>query len=163
MFSNDMKHTIVVGVDGSDSSRRALVWALDEARDRHLQLLLVEVVDLGLAAASPYSGGAFAELREAGSMALDQEVAFARDRGVPVEGRLELATPANALVEASKGAALLVVGSRGRGGLTGMLLGSVSTACVHHAHCPVVVIPAPDRHTEQIDHGSAVPVEHAVS
>ena len=131
---------IVVGVDGSDDARRALSWALDEARQRGIGCLLIHAFDFGLAAASPLAPIAFEQLRESANAVLDQELAWAKSAGVPVEGRVELNSAAQALIDASAGAALLVVGSRGRGGFTGLLLGSVSTACVHHAHCPVVVI-----------------------
>jgi len=52
--------------------------------------------------------------------------------------------PARALVEAAQHARLLVVGSRGLGGFKGMVMGSVSMACAHHGHCPVVIVPPPD-------------------
>ena len=56
-----------------------------------------------------------------------------------ITGRLVQGSPASALVEASRDAELVAVGSRGHGGFTGMMLGSVSTQTVHHAHCPVLV------------------------
>jgi len=133
--------TIVVGVDGSANGRRALAWALEEARLRHLSCLLVHTVEFGMAAASPYMGTAYEELRTAGQGVLDDELAFARQSGIPVDGRLELGSAAHALIEASRDAELLVVGSRGHGGFVGLLLGSVSTACVHHARCPVLIVP----------------------
>ena len=78
-------------------------------------------------------------------MALDEAEALAAARGITVERKLENGSPAYALIDASEGADLLVVGSRGHGGFTGLLLGSVSAACVHHAHCPVVVVRPPDK------------------
>jgi nucleotide-binding universal stress UspA family protein len=139
-------------VDGSDDARRALVWALDEARQRGRSCLIVHSYDLGLAAASPYAGHVFEDLREAGQQLLDGEVEFARASGVPVEGHLQFGPASATLIEASRDADLIVVGSRGHGGLTGALLGSVSTACVHHAHCPVVVIPPRERaHDRAVD------------
>jgi nucleotide-binding universal stress UspA family protein len=131
---------IVVGVDGSDPGRQALMWALDEARRRGVGCLLVHVYEFGLAAASPYAGRAFAQIRDSAQRMLDEDVAFARESGVPVEGQLVSGPPGTVLVEASRDAAMLVVGSHGRGGLAGMVLGSVSTNCVHHARCPLVVI-----------------------
>jgi nucleotide-binding universal stress UspA family protein len=139
--------TIVVGVDGSENAQRALTWALDEARRRSVPCLLVHAVDYALLSVAPYWAGAFEEMRHIAQDLLDTDVAFARERqpSVEVRGVLETGSAAHALVDASADAELLVVGSRGRGGLTGALLGSVSSACVHHAHCPVVVIPPVDR------------------
>jgi nucleotide-binding universal stress UspA family protein len=145
MSDLDVKRTIVVGVDGSIEGRRALDWALDEAATRDMKLLLVSGIDLGMAGADPYGGGyVLTQLQEAGRAALDEAELVAKERGVETERRLETGSPSYALIEASKGATLLVVGCRGHGGFTGMLLGSVSTACVHHAHCPVVVVRPPD-------------------
>ena len=138
----DMSRTVVVGIDGSPDSRRALTWALDEARMRDMGCLLVHSVDLGVASATPFiDSRAFDALPEAGRSILDDELAFARQSGVRVQGRLGVGSAGQALIDASRGAGLLVVGSRGHGGFVGLLLGSVSTACVHHAHCPVLVIP----------------------
>jgi len=145
---SDLQHEakIIVGVDGSENSNRALNWALDEAEHHGMTLVLVHGVELGLSVAEPYGGGYVLEqLQESGRLALDEAEQRAAERGVKVERRLETGSAAYALIEASKGAAMLVVGSRGHGGFAGLLLGSVSAACVHHAHCPVVVIRPPDK------------------
>jgi nucleotide-binding universal stress UspA family protein len=64
----------------------------------------------------------------------------------PVEHLVVEGPTARSLLDVAKGADVLVVGSRGRGGFAGLLLGSVSTQVTHHATCPVVVVPPPDRH-----------------
>jgi nucleotide-binding universal stress UspA family protein len=134
---------IVVGVDGSTHARRALDWALREARLRDGRCLLIHAYTLGTASA----GGVAAaeEIAVTASEVLDHELAFARESGLPVEGRTILGGAAKALLDVARDADadLLVVGSRGRGAFKGALLGSVSTDCVHHATLPVVVIPAP--------------------
>jgi nucleotide-binding universal stress UspA family protein len=136
---------ILVGVDGSAHARRALDWALAEARLRGWRCLLVHAHEFGVAGASPYVHIPVEELTRDAQAVLDRELTHARQAGCPVAGRVVLGGAARALVEASAEADMLVVGSRGRGGLVGALLGSVSTSCVHHATCPVVVIPPPDR------------------
>lgn len=136
MAAKEGSGTVLVGIDGSARGRRALTWALEEARMRGMRCVLLHAVDFGLAGAS----AALDQLCEAGQAILDRELAFARQSGVEVEGRVETDSAGHALIEASRDADLLVVGNRGRGGFTGMLLGSVSTACVHHAHCPVLVV-----------------------
>ena len=142
---SDLKNMIVVGVDGSETGRRALEWALDEAALRSASLNLVHGIDLGLSVAEPYGGGYMLDqLQQSGQAALAEAAALATARGIPSETHLETGSAAYALIDASKGAALLVVGSRGHGGFVGLLLGSVSAACVHHAHCPVVVVRPPD-------------------
>jgi nucleotide-binding universal stress UspA family protein len=141
MNGSEMR-TIVVGVDGSPDADHALNWAIDEAKQHSMCLLLVHGVEIGAAAASPYGSGLVLEqLEEVGREVLDKALAFVRAKGVQAEGRMEIGSSAHALVQASRGADLLVVGSRGHGGFAGLLLGSVSIACVHHAHCPVVVVP----------------------
>jgi nucleotide-binding universal stress UspA family protein len=141
MNSSPMR-TIVVGVDGSPDADRALNWAIDEAKRNTMKLLLVHGVEIGAAAASPYGSGLVLEqLEEGGRDVLEKAVELVRARGVEAEGRMEIGSCAHALIEASRDADLLVVGSRGHGGFAGLLLGSVSSACVHHAHCPVVVVP----------------------
>jgi nucleotide-binding universal stress UspA family protein len=131
---------IVVGVDGSAHARRALAWALAEAILRGGRCLLVHAYDYGPGGAAPL--GAAAEIAEAAQEVLDKELAFARESGVPVEGRVVPEGAAHALLGAARDADLLVVGSRGRGNLASALLGSVSTGVVHHAVCPVVVVPS---------------------
>lgn len=133
--------TIVIGVDGSAAAADAMNWAIDECQRQQMKMLLVHGVEIGAAAASPYGSGLVLEqLEEVGRLILDEALAFVRSKGIEAEGRIEIGSSAHALIEASRGADLLVVGSRGHGGFAGLLLGSVSTACVHHAHCPVVVV-----------------------
>jgi nucleotide-binding universal stress UspA family protein len=151
---------IVVGFDGSEHSYRALDWALNEARLRGAPVLVVHAFDYRLAGTDPIVAELLA--KEAKTL-LDRALSRARDKGVDAEGRLECAPPARALVGASEGADLLVVGSRGRGGLVGALLGSVSTACVHDATCPILVIPPPNRVEQgQTDNLEAKDVEPSV-
>lgn len=143
---SDAKEFIVVGVDGSENGQLALEWAIDEAVHHGTSLVLVHGVEIGMSAAEPYTGGqVLDQLQESGRLTLDAAEAAATARGVAVERRMQVGSPAYELIDASKGARLLVVGGRGHGGFMGLLLGSVSTACVHHAHCPVVVVrPATD-------------------
>lgn len=88
------------------------------------------------------------EQRRSAEQALDGVLAKAASEWTDVDVRravVEALAPARALVERSRDADLLVVGSRGRGGFAGLLLGSVSQQCIQHAACPVVVVPPPDR------------------
>jgi nucleotide-binding universal stress UspA family protein len=141
------KRTIVVGVDGSPDADHALNWAMEEATRHSMKILLVHGVEIGAAAASPYGSGLVLEqLEEVGRDVLEKTLTNVRAKGIEAEGRMEVGSSAHALIEASRDADLLVVGSRGHGGFAGLLLGSVSTACVHHAHCPVVVVPHEWRH-----------------
>lgn len=145
---------VVVGIDGSPGSLAALRFALAEARLRGAKLVALHAWQLPLAEGpgpftlglpsleTPVDEAAEAYARAAGSL-LDQVVdTVAGDAGVEVERRVVEGGAAAALVEASAGAELLVVGARGHGGVAGLLLGSVSDQCVHHARCPVVVVPA---------------------
>jgi nucleotide-binding universal stress UspA family protein len=136
---------IVVGVDGSVQSRAALDWAVEEARLRKGQYLALAAwnfpyVSDALGQAWDYEG-----FQSDAQAILEEELARVGDLGVEISGRIVQGNPASALVEASREAELVVVGSRGHGGFTGMMLGSVSTQTVRHAHCPVLVIrePAP--------------------
>lgn len=143
-MATDMDRTVVVGVDGSEGAQRALRFAIDEAAAHDWRVMLVHGVDVGLSAADPYGGGAVLEqLQQAGRTALDAAAAEVVKAGLEASTKLEVGSPAYALIDAAKGAAMLVVGSRGHGGFMGLLLGSVSSACVHHAHCPIVVVPKP--------------------
>jgi nucleotide-binding universal stress UspA family protein len=140
---------IVVGTDGSDSSRHALRWAADEAVRRDASLVVVTVWQYPTLTTMP----AFGVLPPADEMNAEAEAGLRQllaDEGLT--GREDLSVyelvqqgpAASALLDAAADADLLVVGSRGHGGFTGLLLGSVSQAVVSHARCPVVVVPNPD-------------------
>ncbi len=137
--------TIVVGVDASDSSLRALAWAVDQAQVEHRAITLVHAVNAVTPAyadaATVYPEEARVALRDAGRQVL-AEARATIDRSAPeleVHSVLRLDDPRTVLLEHSRDAALVVVGSRGRGTLRSLLLGSVGVALVRHAHCPVVV------------------------
>lgn len=136
---------IVVAVDGSDSSHRALQWALEEARVREAGLDLVN------AWSAPFIGSYFyvpvasdLELCEKTSRQILEEAMSAAGTGaagVPVEPISAEGAPAAVILDVAQGADLIVMGSRGRSALKGMLLGSVTNQVAHHALCPVVVVP----------------------
>ncbi len=147
---DDQATRIVVGVDGSSSSTTALHWAIRQAE---LTGAAVEAViawqypvnygSFGWAPVSMEEGGTdFGEIAEKTlTDAINKTVDPNTD--VTVRPVVSQGNPAQVLLEAARDADLLVVGSRGHGGLTGALLGSVSLHCVHHAACPVVVIRGP--------------------
>jgi nucleotide-binding universal stress UspA family protein len=151
--------TIVVGMDGSEGSRKALRWALEHAARLGDDVRVVHAYEFRL----PWREFAYAEGMSPQQMAVAREatdreaeetrryaeellrsaVSELADGRVAVEQvALHHHHPAAALVEQSEHADLLVVGSRGRGGFAGLLLGSVSQQCLHHAKCPVVVVPS---------------------
>lgn len=133
---------ILVGIDGSPSSLSALDWAARQASLAREPLLAIMTWewphDLGFAPPLPHDYDPVADARHV----LDEAVQAARAAHPEVEIRSSVTQgrAAAALVEASRDASLLVVGSRGHGGFAGMLLGSVSQHCVTNARCPVVVV-----------------------
>jgi nucleotide-binding universal stress UspA family protein len=137
-----MAGSIVVGVDGSGPSVDALRWAATEARLRGdaLEVITAWEWPLSFGWAPPWPAD-FNPEKEAGA-ALAEVISKELGEGSGLEVRQKVVEghPAAALVEASKEADLLVVGSRGHGAFTGMLLGSVSEHCAAHAGCPVVVV-----------------------
>ncbi|MGH3732598.1 MAG: universal stress protein [Acidimicrobiales bacterium] len=144
MTQNVKAERIVVGYDGSPDSERALEWAAQQAEftGSHLQLIGVWEWPTGLGwVAIPPSD--FDPSKEV-TKTLDEAVAkikVARPN-VSVTSRVIEGSAFNSLVDESRGAALLVVGTRGHGEVAGLLIGSVSQYCAAHAHCPVVVIRA---------------------
>jgi nucleotide-binding universal stress UspA family protein len=136
---------IVVGVDGSDGSREALRWAFTEATLRNDALEVVIVWQYPITASLPTFGamttpGDFeTDARSTLLTILDNEGINA-ESPIPVSTLVAEGNPARALLDASDSADLLVVGSRGHGGFAGVLVGSISQQCVHHAKCPVVVV-----------------------
>lgn len=142
---------ILVGVDGSAGSNAALAWALDEARAHAATLVVVHawqppvVYGSGFAPApvvppdTAYEDAARAVLDEALSRVIGPEP------GVTIEKHLVEGAAGEVIVTLASECDLLVVGSRGHGNLMGMLLGSVSQHCAHHAHIPVVIVPSPER------------------
>lgn len=142
---------IVVGFDGSDAARAALAFGLEEARLRGLGLRAVCAWHYPLAG---YMGGGFeppgprldrGELEHGAEAELERALEeLGPDRAaVAVERRVREGQAAAVLLEEARDAALLVVGSRGHGGFSGLLLGSVSQHCVAHAPCPVAVVHGP--------------------
>jgi nucleotide-binding universal stress UspA family protein len=139
---------IVCGIDGSETSLRALDWAADEARLRGATLRIVNAWFEPIVVGYPFAGGMAIEteaIEEAARQILRDAMArlHAGDGELTIEEGLVHGTPAAALLQQADKADLVVVGSRGRGGFAGLLLGSVSQQVVHHAPCPVVVVPPP--------------------
>jgi len=142
---------IVVGVDGSPCSVLALRWALEQGTRRHTAVHVVLAwsmpMVLGVALAvtsSEYDVRAHARAELDRILHAQADLMSGRPAASPVTSTLRQANPASALLAAADGASLLVVGSRGRGGFAGALLGSVSHQCVLHALCPVVVVRVPE-------------------
>lgn len=137
---------VVVGVDGSAASRRALRFAADEAALRGTGVTAVHAWEPaphpGLDALRAASGLDWSALAQHASDLLEEEltVVGAEFPAVQFTGQTVAAQPVQGLVDASAGAQLLVVGSRGRGALAGLLMGSVSHSTVRTARCPVVVV-----------------------
>ena len=139
-----MKPLLVVGVDGSEESKQALRWAVDEARLRGMRLRVLHAwfAYPAIGDGIPLAAEDWTALGSAASTFVDKFVAevVGEPEGVELEVEAVHGTAANVLVDAAREAALLVVGARGHGGFAGLLLGSVSQQCVHHATCPVVIV-----------------------
>jgi nucleotide-binding universal stress UspA family protein len=143
---------IVVGADGSEVSNVALRWAVEEAGLRGTTVRAVHVWDFPplLGAADPFFVGSVPEpplvdgddLEAAARALLARAVAEAAVDTAAVRQEVVQGQAADRLLEAAKDEELLVVGSRGHSGIGELLLGSVTQACVRHATCPVVVVPA---------------------
>ena len=134
---------VVVGVDGSDDSKAALKWAVEYGQRYEAPVEALAVWDI------PTSYGYLAAYAESGEKIeertrelLEETVRDAVGADSAVVQKTERGHPSSTLVEASKSAQLLVLGTRGHGAFAGMLLGSVSQHCVAHSKCPFVVVPS---------------------
>jgi nucleotide-binding universal stress UspA family protein len=143
---------IVVGIDGSEESKRAMRWAAAEAKLRGAPLRVVHAWAFPYIAAGPgldpvLDTEVIEDVRRVAEKLVESELAELGSEisGVDVERAVVEGAPAPALLEAAVGADLLVVGSRGRGGFAELLLGSVSQQCAHHAPCPLVIVPPAKR------------------
>ncbi|MET9323878.1 universal stress protein [Streptomyces sp. NPDC003038] len=146
----DQAGPVVVAVDGSPQGQAAVAFAFAEASLRGAELLALHAWttwadhgehSLGQAVDLVDLIGDVDQIRAAEERLLAQAVAGHQERypDVTVHTSLVRGRARPALIEASGNAQLIVVGARGRGGFTGLLLGSVSQAVLHHAHCPVTV------------------------
>lgn len=141
---------VVVGVDGSPDSVRALRWAHDYAEQIGAPLRVVTAYTQPPNYGGLYGMGALTDpdrMAEDARRVLTDTVHEALGSGSTVAAHTEEGHPARVLVTAAEGAAMLVVGSRGHGGFVGLMLGSVSQYCVTHATCPVVVLPHERKHS----------------
>ncbi|WP_052436469.1 universal stress protein [Georgenia sp. SUBG003] len=132
---------VVVGVDGSDRSVRAVDWAAEEAERRGARLHLVYAYEWP-ALTEGYEPISAEEMLRPGHRMVQGQVDRVREAhpGLAVSGEAALGRPSVVLVEASRRASVVVVGARGRGRFTGPLLGSVSQKVAAHAHGPVIVV-----------------------
>jgi nucleotide-binding universal stress UspA family protein len=156
-WSSEPSGSVVVGVDGSAGARAALRWAMAEARLRKTRLRVIHawIFSYPGAAGYGYLGGTLdafpdgdlSNLHRAAEDMIEHAIAdlAAEADGVEIEREIIEGTTAEVLVGAATERDLLVVGSRGHGGFAGLLLGSVSQQCAHHARCPVVIVHAPKR------------------
>lgn len=139
---------ILVGLDGSDYSLRALDFAIDLAKKYQSQLVLVHVVIRQIYAINPPEAGILAgtaivrELETEGKTILTQGEEKVKAQGLPVEPRLRQGVPAEELLRAAadEKADLMVLGSRGLSQVRAFLLGSVSDKVSHHAKCPTLIV-----------------------
>ena len=140
--------TIVVGVDGSDPGREALHWAAREARLRGAKLVAVHAWSPAPALPDdsldpvPTAAPELAPVLERDAKDfVEHELEPLRREGIDVESRIVAGEPTDALTDAATAADLLVLGTRGHGRLSGLLLGSVSQKLARHAPCPLVLVP----------------------
>jgi len=138
---------IVVGVDGSASARLAVTWAADEAAARHVPLRIVHANPWPSVRPQARLPVEYQQPRLEFARELVQRSVAAAGAGHPaltVTSQLATATPIELMLDESRRAQLVVLGSRGLGGVSGMLLGSVAVAVASHGQCPLVVVRGSD-------------------
>lgn len=133
---------VVVGVDGSAGSRASLRWGVEAAERWGVPLVAIEAWEFSPLVFTADVPVQVDELRATVQRHLHEVVSqeLGDQPAVPVEALVVEDAPVPALLSHVTADSLLVVGSRGRGGFTGLLLGSVSQQCANHAPCPVVVV-----------------------
>lgn len=134
---------VVVGVDGSKSSSTALEWAAKDAKARGATLKVVHAWEVPAFGYGPYDGPTdWSGWRDDAARNLDEQVnaVLGDDTGIDIVREVKEGSAARVLLDEAAEADLLVVGSRGRGGFAGLLLGSVSAQLAHHAPCPVTIV-----------------------
>jgi nucleotide-binding universal stress UspA family protein len=146
MSATAQMQEIVLGFDGSECAERALDWAIDEAKLRgarlrvvttwHVPALIYGAPGFVPVVATPLDEAA----RDWATRVARGAAERARDQGIEAESIAPEGQASDGLIDASKRASLLVVGSRGHGGFAGLLLGSVSQQCAHHSLCPLVIV-----------------------
>jgi len=141
--------SIAVGIDGSHNASRALDWAMSEAAVRNAELTVITVHSAvasawtGRPVAYPGDEDEVANARKAAEAAVTKIAdSMGEKRPAAVTVTAINGFPAKTLIDVSGNVDLLVVGSRGGGGFSSLKLGSVTAQVVHHAKCPVVVVPA---------------------
>jgi nucleotide-binding universal stress UspA family protein len=137
--------TVLVGVDGSSGSRKALTWAAAEAVEHGADLIVLKVWEHALPAPVGLGGVPLGEVPDTSESAAEALVQVIReelgdDPPLIAQARVKHGNPAEVLIEQSASADLLVVGTRGHGGFAGLVLGSVSQHVAAYAHCPVTVV-----------------------
>lgn len=144
---SEPENRIVVGVEGSGGARAALRWAIKEARHRNAFVDVVTAYSTTYVPASPDFNyvpldpiDLEVEVKRMQDSIIDEVLAEVDAQGVEVRRRMLRGRAADTLIAESVNAAMLVVGSRGRGGFRGLLLGSVSQQIAQHGSCPVVIV-----------------------
>lgn len=147
MTINIVGHPIVVGVDGSASALHAAGWAANEAARRGVPLRLVHGVDVSVSIAADVgrlgaSTNFFEVLESDGRGRLAEAEAMVRQAHPQLEVAIDLLSghPVPLLIDLSQTACMMVLGSRGLGGFSGILAGSTAVSLVTHGHCPVAVV-----------------------
>lgn len=161
-MSENETRPVVVGVDGSAAAHLALEWAVEDARRRGCRVDAVSAwrpdtgIVIGTLPAEVGMRMSPERVKAARQAVLDEAVEGFE--GVEIRRVLVEGDPRTILADASEDAELLVVGSRGAGPIAEAVLGSVSSYCVHHASCPVVVIREPKAEHEHVATEAAAPL-----
>ena len=142
---------IIVGIDGSGHSRKALEWAIKEAAVHHSPLTVVAVHQaaagyFGNPASYPDDAALTEKAAEAARAETEQVLAgLGGTRPPSITVKAVNGFPVEVLIDAGKDADMIVLGSRGTGGFARLMLGSTASQVAHHAQCPVLIVPAEER------------------